>query len=134
MRFEHTRRRGFWIGFIDFFTAGTFLLVYMRRGLQDELDEILGHRTQRYHVAYLLGIPNLFLYTLVWMARISEELREKALELGIGGKLTSFRHMFGWNTLGLFLFGPAVATRRFFDTLNKVERELNRRNAAHTED
>ena len=33
--------------------------------------------------------------------------------------------MFGWNVFGLLLMGPAVATERFFDTLNKVERELN---------
>jgi hypothetical protein len=30
-----------------------------------------------------------------------------------------------WNTIGLPLFGPSVATMRFFDTLNKIERELN---------
>lgn len=129
MKFKHTHRPGFLLGFIDFFTAGLFFLVYMRCGLQDELDEILGRRTQRYGVAYLLGIPTLFLYTLVWMARIAEELRAKALALGIEGKLTSYRHMFLWNTAGLLLFGPAVATQRFFDTLNKVETELNRRSA-----
>ena len=127
MRFEHTDRHGFLLGLVDFCTAGLFFLVYMRRGLQDELDAVLSRRTQRYTTAYLLGIPTLFVYTLVWMARIAEELRAKALELGIGGKLTSFRHMFGWNVFGLLLFGPAVATQRFFDTLNKVERELNRR-------
>lgn len=128
MKFRHTERPGFLLGFIDFFTAGLFFLVYMRLGLQDELDEILGRRTQRYGVAYLLGIPTLFVYTLVWMAKIAEELKAKALELGIEGRLTSFRHMFGWNVFGLLLFGPAVATERFFDTLNKVEKELNRRN------
>ena len=128
MKFKHTNRPGFLLGFIDFFTAGLFFLVYMQRGLQDELDEILGRRTQRYSIAYLLGIPTLFVYTLVWMARIAEELRAKALELGIGGKLTSYRHMFDWNVFGLFLMGPAVATHRFFDTLNRIERELNRRN------
>ncbi len=127
MRFRHTNRPGFLLGMTDFFTAGLFFLIYMQCGLQDELDEILGRRTQRYYVAYLLGIPTLFLYTLVWMARIAEELRAKALELGIGGKLTSFRHMFDWNVFGLLLCGPAVATARFFDTLNKVETELNRR-------
>ena len=127
MRFRHTNRPGFLLGMTDFFTAGLFFLIYMQCGLQDELDETLGRRTQRYYVAYLLGIPTLFLYTLVWMARIAEELRAKALELGIGGKLTSFRHMFDWNVFGLLLCGPAVATARFFDTLNKVETELNRR-------
>ena len=127
MRFRHTNRPGFLLGFIDFFTAGLFFLVYMRCGLQDELDAILGRRTQRYAIAYLLGIPTLFLYTLVWMARIAEELKAKAIELGLDGPYTSYRHMFGWNVFGLLLMGPAVATQRFFDTLNKIERELNRR-------
>ncbi len=129
MRYRHTNRPGFLLGFIYFFTAGLFFLLYMSLGgLQKELDEILGRRTQRYWKAYLLGIPNLFIYTLVWMARIAEELKEKAVELGIEGPYTSWWHMFGWNTFGLLLFGPAVATHRFFDTLNKVEKELNRRN------
>lgn len=128
MRFRHTDRPGFLLGLIDFFTAGLFFLLYMHfGGLQEELEEILGHKVMPYWKAYLLGIPDLFLYTLVWMARIAEELKEKAAALGLEGPCTSFRHMFGWNTLGLFLFGPAVATRRFFDTLNRIERELNRR-------
>ena len=127
MEFKHTKRPGFLLGILDFFTAGLFFLVYMQLGLQDELDQILGRRTQRYWVAYLLGIPALFLYPLVWVGRIAEELKAKALVLGIEGKLTSFRHMFDWNVFGLLLMGPAVATERFFDTLNKVERELNRR-------
>ena len=131
MRFEHTDRKGFWLGLIDFFTAGLFFLLYMPfGGLQDELDEVLGRRTQRYWKAYLLGIPTLFVYTLVWMARIAEELKTKAVELGVEGPYTSFRHMFDWNVFGLLLFGPAVATGRFFDTLNRVERELNRRGSA----
>ena len=125
MRFKHTNRKGFLLGFIDFFTAGLFFLVYMQMGLQDELDEILGRKTQRYYIAYLLGIPTLFIYTLVWMARIAEELRGKALELGIEGQLTSFRHMFGWNVFGVLFFGPMIATQRFFDTLNKVEVVMN---------
>ena len=129
MLFKHTNRRGFWIGFIDFFTAGIFLLFYMPlSGLQDEIDEILGHKTIRYWKAYLLGIPTLFIYPLIWMARICEEMKAKAIELGIEGPYTSWRHMFGWNTLGLLLMGPAIATHRFFDTLNKIEIELNRRN------
>ena len=131
MTFRHTNRPGFLLGFVDFFTAGLFFLLYMPfGGLQDELDEVLGRRTQRYWKAYLLGIPTLFVYTLGWMARIAEELKTKAVELGVEGPYTSFRHMFDWNVFGLLLFGPAVATGRFFDTLNRVERELNRRASA----
>ena len=94
-------------------------------GLQDELDEILGHRTQRYWVAYLLGIPTLFIYPLVWMANIAEELKEIAIEMGIEGPHTSWWHMFGWNTFGVLFMGPAIATGRFFSTLNKIEQKLN---------
>jgi len=46
---------------------------------------------------------------------------------GIEGPYTSWWHMFGWNTFGILLFGPAVATHRFFQTLNGIEAELNRR-------
>ena len=130
MIFKHTNRPGFLLGFIDFFTAGLFFLFYMPfGGLQDEIDAILGRRTQRYWIAYLLGIPTLFIYTLVWMARIAEALKAKAVELGIGGPHTSWWHMFGWNTFGLPLMGPAIATHRFFQTLNRIERELNRQSA-----
>ncbi len=126
MRFQHTKRPGFLLGFIDFFTAGLFFLLYMPLGgLQAELDSILGRRTQRYYVAYLLGIPTLFLYPLIWMARIAEELKAKALAMGIEGPHTSWWHMFGWNVFGIALFGPMIATHRFFDTLNKIETKLN---------
>ena len=125
MKYTHTNRPGFLLGFIDFFTAGIFFLIYMRLGLQDELESVLGHKVMSYWKAYLLGIPTLFIYTLVWMARISEELKAKAIDMGIEGPHTSWWHMFGWNTFGILLMGPAVATHRFFGTLNKIERELN---------
>ena len=128
MKFRHTHRPGFLLGFVDFFTAGLFFLLYMPLGgLQDELDAVLGHRTMKYWKAYLLGIPTLFVWPLIWMARIAEELRAIAVGMGLPGPYTSWRHMFWWNILGLPLFGPAVATHRFFDTLNRIERELNRR-------
>ena len=127
MKYKHTNRPGFLFGLIDFCTAGLFFLLYMPLGgLQDELEEILGHKLLPYWKAYLLGIPTLFIYTLVWMARIAEELKAKAIELGIEGPYTSWWHMFGWNTFGILLFGPAVATHRFFRTLNRIEAELNR--------
>ena len=130
MRFKHTNRPGFWLGFIDFFTAGIFFLLYMPLGgLQSELEEVIGHKGMPYWKAYLLGIPTLFIYTLVWMSHIAEELKDRAIELGLEGPYTSWRHMFGWNTLGLLLFGPAVATYRFFDTLNRIESRLNEENA-----
>ena len=126
--FHHTRRPGFLLGFVDFFTAGLFFLFYMPLGgLQDEIETILGHKVQPYWKAYLWGIPTAFIYTLVWMARIAEELKVKAIELDIEGPHTSWWNMFGWNTFGILLFGPAVATHRFFNTLNKIEQKLNKR-------
>ena len=44
MKYKHTNRPGFLLGFIDFFTASLFFLCYMPfGGLQNELEEILGH-------------------------------------------------------------------------------------------
>ncbi len=123
MHFKHTDRPGFLLGFIDFFTAGIFFLFCMP---VDEFEYILGHRLMPYWKAYLLGIPTLFIYPLVWMARIAEELKARAIELGVEGPYTSWRHMFWWNTIGLPLMGPAVATYRFFGTLNRIEEEMNR--------
>ena len=126
MPFLYTNRPGFWFGLFDFCTAGLFFLFYMPlSGLQDEIDHIVERRTQRYWVAYLLGIPTLFIYPLIWMARIAGELKTKAIELGIDGPYTSWWHMFGWNTIGVLFLGPAIATKRFFDTLNKIERVMN---------
>ena len=128
VKYKQTDRPGFLLGFIDFFTAGLFFLVYMPLGgLQNELEEILGHKLMPYWKAYLLGIPTLFIYPLLWMASISEELRAVAERLGVPGPHTSWWHMFGWNVFGLLLMGPAVATHRFFCTLNGIEKELNRR-------
>lgn len=126
MRFTHTNRNGFLLGFIDFFTAGLFFLFCMPLGgLQKELEDVLGHKVQPYWKAYLFGIPNLFIYTLVWTARISEELREKAIRLGIEGPHTSWRHMFWWNVFGCICFGPMIATQRFFNTLNRIKARIN---------
>ena len=128
MKYKHTKRPGFLLGFIDFFTAGLFFLIYMPfGGLQDEHEEILGHRVMPYWKANILGVPTLFIYTLVWMSRIAEELKAKAMEFGTEGLYTSWRHMFWWNLLGCPCCGPMIATKRFFDTLNRVEIELNMR-------
>ena len=125
MQYEHTHRPGFLLGFMDFFTAGLFFLVWMPHGLQREIESVIGHRVIPYWKAYLLGIPTLFIYTLVWMARISEELKEKAEKMGVPGPHTSWWHMFGWNVFGLPLMGPAVATYRFFRTLDGIEEQVN---------
>ena len=128
VRFKHTDRPGFALGFADFFTAGLFFLIYMPfGGLQEELEEILGHKIRPYWQAYLIGIPTLFIYPLVWMANISEELKAKAAELGVKRAHTSWKHMFFWNLAGCLTFGPMIATHGFFRTLNDIEKELDRR-------
>lgn len=125
MRYRHTNRPGFLLGFIDFFTAGLFFLFYIPSCLQDELESVLGHKVMPYWKAYLLGLPTLTLVPLIWIGRIADELRDIAEDMGIPGPHTSFRHMFGWNVFGLPLMGPAVATERFFRTLNQIEKRLN---------
>ena len=85
-------------------------------------SEVKGLRNSQIHMYRNL---NDCVYTLVWMARISEELKKIAIDMGIEGPHTSWWHMFGWNTFGLLLMGPAVATHRFFRTLNAVEKGLN---------
>ena len=46
--YRHTNRLGFWLGFIDFFTAGLFFLFYMPLGgLQREIESVLGHRVEK---------------------------------------------------------------------------------------
>jgi len=126
MKDRNGRRRGFWLGFIDFFTAGLFFLFLMPRGMQDEIESVLGHKVMSYTKAYLLGIPTLFIYTLVWMADIAQELKNIAEELGIEGPHTSFMHMFWWNVLGCLCFGPMIATARFFRTLDLIEEKMSR--------
>ncbi len=129
MPYTHTRRPGFWLGFVDFFTAGLFFLFYIPLGgLHRELERLLGHRIMPYWQAYLLGIPTLFIFPLVWMANLAEELRVKAEAMGVSGPHTSWRHMFWWNMLGCLCFGPMIATHRFFGTLNRLERAENRAN------
>ena len=125
MYFKNTRRPGFLLGVIDFCTAGMFFLIYIPLSLEKEFSYILKKKIQPYFVAYLLGIPTLFVYTLIWMARVCEDVKNKAIELGIKPH-TSWRHMFWWNVLGmLVLVGPAVATWGFFKTLNEIEIKLN---------
>ena len=129
MTFKHTHRPGFLLGAIDFCTAGLFFLFYMPLSVQKEIDYILGKKTQPYWLAYIIGLPTAFVYTLVWMARVCEDTKNKAIELGIKPH-TSFRHMFWWNVLGLLVFvGPAVATWGYFKTLNEIESKLNDMNA-----
>lgn len=52
MKYQYANRPGFLLGFVDFFTAGLFFVVFMQLGLQDELDEILGHETRPYWLVY----------------------------------------------------------------------------------
>ena len=125
MKYKHTHRPGFLLGAVDFCTAGLFFLLYMPLSVQKEIDEILGKKTQPYWLAYLLGTFNFFVYTLVWMAKVCEDTKKKAIELGIKPH-TSFKHMMLWNILGLLVIvGPAVATEGYFRTLNEIEEKLN---------
>lgn len=117
----HPKRPGFLYGTFDFFTAGLFFLVWMPLSLQKEIEEAIGKKHQPYWIAYLIGIPTLFFYTLYWMAKVCEDTKKKAEELGLKSH-TSFWQMIFWNTVGMvILIGPAVATHGFFKTLDEIE-------------
>lgn len=124
MRFKNAKRLGLLLGAVDFCTAGLFFLFYIPLSIQGEVEYILKKKVQPYWVAYLIGIPTLFIYTLVWMANVCEDIKNKAIELGIKPH-TSWKHMFWWNVLGFFLIGPMIATHGFFKTLNEIENKLN---------
>ena len=62
---------------------------------------------------------------MLWNLVRRNKMKKGDQEMGLEGPYTSWWHMFGWNTFGILLFGPAVATHRFFRTLNKIETELN---------
>lgn len=132
MKFKERKRPGFLFGMIDLCTAGTFFLFYFPFVIEKEVNSLFKKKVQPYWLAYILGIPNLFIYTLYWMAKVCEDTNKKAIELGIKSH-TSFKHMFLWNILGCFiLVGPAVATWGFFKTLDEIERKINEINEKNT--
>ena len=131
MKFPHTNRNGALIALVDIVTMGFFLLFYIRP-IEREIKTITKKNFIGYGWAFLLGLFTFILPNIFWISFRAEELETKAKELGIKGKLTSFNHMFYWNTFGLLLLiGPFLATHRFFDTLNKIERHLNETEEDH---
>ena len=112
---------GFLLGMLDFFTFGILFLFLMPMNLQKRIEKILGRKVQSYLLVYLIGIPTLFLYTLIWMAFICKDLEKKAKEMGLRS-YTSFSHMLLWNIPGtLILIGPGMATQGFYHTLMEIE-------------
>lgn len=131
MKFRHTHRNGALIALLDILTMGLFLLFYILP-IEKEMRRITGKKFPPYALIFLLGLFTFILPNIFWISFRADELREAAKRLGIQGKLTSFDHMFYWNTFGLVLLvGPFLATYRFFDTLNKIERALNQKEAFH---
>ena len=127
MKYPHTHRNGALIAFLDIVTMGLFLLFYMVP-VEREIYSLTKKKFMPYWIAYLLGLVMFLLVPVFWISFRAEELKEKALEVGLEGKLTSFKHMFLWNILGcLILVGPLIATYRFFDTLNRLEEKENQK-------
>lgn len=121
MKYPHTHRNGALIAFLDIVTMGLFLLFYMVP-VEREIYSLTKKKFMPYPFAYLLGLVTFLLVPVFWISFRAEELKEKALAVGLEGKLTSFKHMFLWNIFGcLILVGPLIATYRFFATLNRLE-------------
>ncbi len=127
MKYPHTHRNGALIAFLDIVTMGLFLLFYMVP-VEREISSLTKKKFMPYPFAYLLGLVTFLLVPLFWISFRAEELKEKALAVGLEGKLTSFKHMFLWNILGcLVLVGPLIATHCFFATLNRLEERENQK-------
>jgi len=127
MKYPHTHRNGALIAFLDIVTMGLFLLFYMVP-VEREIYSLTKKKFMPYPFVYLLGLVTFLLVPVFWISFRAEELKEKALEVGLEGKLTSFKHMFLWNILGcLILVGPLIPTYRFFATLNRLEEEENQK-------
>ena len=137
MKYPHTHRNGALIAFLDIVTMGLFLLFYMVP-VEREIYSLTKKKIMPYPLAYLLGLVTFLLVPVFWISFRAEELKEKALAVGLEGKLTSFhhmfiwnlsfKHMFLWNILGcLILVGPLIATYRFFATLNRLEEKENQK-------
>ena len=131
MKFIHTHRHGAVLALIDLVTFGLFFLFYLPP-VEREIRSITQKDFVPYWKVFLLGLLTLIIPNIVWISFRAEELKQKALELGIEGKLTSFRHMFIWNLFFMWtIIGPMIATQRFFDTLNQIEEKLNQQEAIH---
>ncbi len=131
MKFIHTHRHGAVLALIDLVTFGLFFLFYLPP-VEQEIRSITQKDFVPYWKVFLLGLVALIIPNIVWISFRAEELRQKALELGIEGKLTSFHHMFIWNLFFMWtIIGPMIATQRFFGTLNQIEEKLNQQEAIH---
>ena len=131
MKFIHTHRHGAALALIDLVTFGLFFLFYLPP-VEQEIRSITQKDFVPYWKVFLLGLLTLIIPNIVWISFRAEELKQKALELGIEGKLTSFQHMFIWNLFFMWtIIGPMIATQRFFDTLNQIEEKLNQQEAIH---
>ena len=58
-----------------------------KRGGITESESVLGHRLTPYREACLLGIPTLFIYPLIWMARIARSRRRRRRIWGSMGRI-----------------------------------------------
>lgn len=60
-------------------------------GLLSISDQVSLGNYQEMDFIYLKGIPDFFIYPLIWMGKIAEEMKDIAIELGLKGPYTSFK-------------------------------------------
>lgn len=125
MTYQKTNRKGILLCLLDIITMGIFFVFYMKE-VREEIGSFGKKKGMPYWVAYLLGLITFLIVPLVWFSNRADAIREKADELNLDIKKTSFDHAYLWSFFGAFIIvGPFIATKRFFDTLNAVEKALN---------
>ncbi len=125
MTYQKTNRKGILLCLLDIITMGIFFVFYMKE-VREEIGSFGKKKGMPYWVAYLLGLITFLIVPLVWFSNRADAIREKAEELNLDIKKTSFDHAYLWSFFGAFIIvGPFIATKRFFDTLNAVEKALN---------
>ena len=133
MIYKSTKRKGALLALLDLITCGLFFFFFMIR-IRREIGTFSKKKGMPYPVAFLLGFVTLFFSVFVWFANRAEALQEKAEELKLQGKITSFEHNLLWTVFGAFIIvGPFIATHRFFSTLNRIEAALNEQAEAKPE-
>ena len=125
MTYQKTNRKGILLCLLDIITMGIFFVFYMKE-VREEIGSFGKKKGMPYWFAYLLGLITFLIVPLVWFSNRADAIREKADELNLDIKKTSFDHAYLWSFFGAFIIvGPFIATKRFFDTLNAVEKALN---------
>ncbi len=125
MEYKNTKRSGILFVLLSILTINIFCLVRINK-VKKEVDYFSNSKSKPFWPIWLLGFLTFYIAPLIYIARLSSRIEEKAKELNIEKPTTSFGLTFNFAFFGiLFIFGPFIAFHKFFATLNRVEAILN---------